>query len=76
MASKKCNISTVLSLVGDWVLASSNNSLGESDIISLRRISKHPPPSKEEILKKSVCISCLKTRSVFLNFPPCWEVGA
>ena len=40
------NISTVLSLGGDWALASNNNSPGEGDITLLRQISTHPPPSK------------------------------
>ena len=68
MASKKCNISTVLSLVGDWVLASTKNSLGEGDIYSLRWISKHPPPSKEEIKKKKVFSSAVRKLGVFFKF--------
>ena len=43
------NISTVLSLGGDWALASNNNSPGEGDITSLRQISTHPPPEVREI---------------------------
>ena len=48
--AKAGNILTVLSLGGDWALASNNNSPGEGYISSLRQISTHTPPMQGQLL--------------------------
>ena len=53
MAGKSVTFQLFCRSSGDWALASTNISLGEGDISSLKQISTRPPPSKEENLKNS-----------------------